>query len=85
MYVGFHYGFLGYIFIGLLAGWLAGLLSKGSGFGFVGNIFIGIVGAFIGGFLFRFLGIHYYGFVGSLAAATVGAVLLIAVAGLAKK
>lgn len=37
--------------IGLIAGWLAGEFTKGSGFGVVGNIVVGLVGALIGGFL----------------------------------
>ncbi len=36
------------LLIGLVAGWLAGKLMRGSGFGLVGNIAVGIVGAFVG-------------------------------------
>ena len=35
------------LLIGLVAGWLAGKLMRGSGFGLVGNIAVGIVGAFV--------------------------------------
>ena len=38
--------------VGLVAGWLAGLLVKGGGFGLIGDIVVGIIGAFIGGRLF---------------------------------
>lgn len=44
-------GILSWIIVGLIAGWLAGELMKGSGFGLVGNIIVGIVGGLLGGFL----------------------------------
>ena len=44
-------GILAWIVVGLIAGWLAGELMRGSGFGLVGNIIVGIVGALLGGFL----------------------------------
>ena len=44
------------------------------------DIVIGLVGAVIGGWVFSKLGIRAWGFFGSVAAATVGAVLLVAVA-----
>jgi len=65
------------LFIGLVAGWLAGQIFKGSDFGLVWNIVIGVVGSFIGGFLFRFLGISTYGLIGQIIAALVGALLLL--------
>ena len=42
---------LAWIVIGLIAGWLAGQVMKGSGFGLVGDLVVGIVGALLGGFL----------------------------------
>lgn len=42
---------LSWILVGLVAGWLAGLVMKGSGYGILGNMLLGIVGALIGGFL----------------------------------
>jgi len=63
-----------FLFIGLVAGWIAGELMRGDGFGVVGNIAVGIVGALFGGFLFDMLGISTYGLVGSLVTATMGAV-----------
>lgn len=44
-------GILSWIVVGLIAGWLAGELMRGSGFGLLGDIIIGIVGALLGGFL----------------------------------
>jgi uncharacterized membrane protein YeaQ/YmgE (transglycosylase-associated protein family) len=79
VYVQTH-GVIWWIIIGLLAGWLAGTLSRGRGFGCVTNVILGLVGAVIGGWIFSKLGIVAFGFWGSLAAATVGAILLVAVA-----
>jgi len=70
----------GWIIVGLLAGWLTGKVTRGSGFGLFANIFLGLVGAVIGGWVFTRLGIAFGGFIGSLAAATVGAVILVSVA-----
>ena len=69
--------FLWFILIGILAGWLAGRLSKGRGFGIVGNLVVGVIGALLGGFVFRILGLSAHGFIGSLVTATVGALLLL--------
>ena len=66
--------------IGLLAGWIAGTISRGRGFGCLAGAFFGLIGAVIGGWIFSRLNISTYGFIGSLAAAVVGAVLLVAVA-----
>ncbi len=44
-------GILAWIIVGLIAGWLAGEVMRGSGFGLLGDIIIGIVGALLGGFL----------------------------------
>jgi uncharacterized membrane protein YeaQ/YmgE (transglycosylase-associated protein family) len=44
-------GILSWIIVGLIAGWLAGEMMRGSGFGLVGNIIVGIVGSLLGGFL----------------------------------
>jgi uncharacterized membrane protein YeaQ/YmgE (transglycosylase-associated protein family) len=44
--------------VGLIAGWLAGQVVKGTGFGLVADIAIGIVGALIGSWLLPRLGIH---------------------------
>jgi uncharacterized membrane protein YeaQ/YmgE (transglycosylase-associated protein family) len=44
-------GILAWIVVGLIAGWLAGVVMKGSGYGVVGDIILGIIGAVLGGFL----------------------------------
>ena len=45
------------LFVGLVAGWLAGKIVQGTGFGLIGDIAIGIVGAFIASWLLPRLGI----------------------------
>ena len=71
-------GLLIWLFIGAVAGWLAGLIVKGYGFGLLGNIVVGIVGAFVGGWLFGLLGISaLHGIVGAIIGATVGAVAIL--------
>jgi uncharacterized membrane protein YeaQ/YmgE (transglycosylase-associated protein family) len=72
--------FWGWIVIGILAGWLTGRLMLGAGFGVLMDLALGLIGAVIGGWLFGQLGIPAYGFLGGLAAATVGAVILVAIA-----
>ena len=79
VYVETH-GIFWWIMIGLIAGWLAGTIARGRGFGCITDVILGLVGAVIGGWIFTRLGILSFGFWGSLAAATVGAVLLVAVA-----
>ena len=70
-------GFILWIIIGGLAGWIAGMIMKDSK-GLLMNIVVGVVGAFVGGGLFGVLGISPDGgFVGSLVTATVGAVVLL--------
>ena len=71
---------IGWILIGLVAGWLAGKGTRGAGFGCLANVLLGLIGALLGGWVFSKLGIFGGGFLFSLAAATVGAVLLVAVA-----
>ncbi len=44
-------GLLSWIIVGLIAGWLAGLVMKGGGYGILGDLLLGIVGALIGGFI----------------------------------
>jgi uncharacterized membrane protein YeaQ/YmgE (transglycosylase-associated protein family) len=73
-------GFWGWIIIGLIAGWLAGKISRGRGFGCITDIILGVVGSFIGGWIFIKLGIFGGGFLYSLAAATLGAVVLVFIA-----
>jgi len=65
------------LLIGLIAGWLAGQLVKGSGFGVIGDIVVGIVGSLIGGWLARQFGVATYGLLGEIIMAVIGAVVLL--------
>jgi uncharacterized membrane protein YeaQ/YmgE (transglycosylase-associated protein family) len=68
---------LWFLIIGVIAGWLAGKLTRGHGFGLIGDLVVGILGALIGGFIFRVLGVVSFTLIGSLVSATVGAVVLL--------
>jgi uncharacterized membrane protein YeaQ/YmgE (transglycosylase-associated protein family) len=70
---------LGWIVIGLIAGWLAGKISRGEGYGCITDIVLGLVGSLLGGWIFVRLGILGGGFIYSLAAATLGAVILVSI------
>ena len=76
-----------FIVIGIVAGYLAGLIMKGRGFGLVINLIIGVIGGVIGGWLFGLLGITMPGgpIVGGLICAVVGAVVLLFIVSLFKK
>ncbi len=79
-------GFISWIVIGGIAGWLAGLLVKGGGFGIIVDIIVGIVGAFIGGWLAGVIGVSLGGgIIGSLITAVIGAVILLFVVRLVKR
>jgi uncharacterized membrane protein YeaQ/YmgE (transglycosylase-associated protein family) len=73
------------LLVGVVAGWLAGQIMRGTGFGLVGDLIIGIIGAFIGGWLLPKLGIHLgAGIVAAIINATIGAVLLLYVLSLVR-
>src|SRR5580692_93308 len=79
-------GFLAWIVVGLIAGWLAGKVMKGGGYGVVVDIILGILGGVLGGWVFGMLGIWPGGgMIGSIVVAFVGAVILIWLTRLLKK
>jgi len=69
---------LGTIFLGMIAGWIAGLVMRGSGFGIIADIVIGLVGAVIGRWIFSIIGATPHGRIGYLAMSVVGAIVLVA-------
>jgi uncharacterized membrane protein YeaQ/YmgE (transglycosylase-associated protein family) len=73
------------VLIGILAGWLAGQITKGSGFGVLGDLIIGILGSLLGSFLFGLLGIFASGLLGRLVMAVLGAIVLLWLIRLIKK
>ena len=67
-----------FLFIGIVAGFLAGKIMRGGGFGLLGDLVVGIIGAFFGGWLFSTLGVGTGGgILGSIIVATIGAMLLL--------
>ena len=44
-------GILSWIVVGLIAGWLAGLVVKGGGYGCIGDIVVGVIGGLVGGWI----------------------------------
>lgn len=73
-------GIIAWIVVGLIAGWLAGVVMKGGGYGLIGDIVVGLVGALVGGFVFSLVtGGGTAGFWGSILVAFIGAVILIAI------
>jgi uncharacterized membrane protein YeaQ/YmgE (transglycosylase-associated protein family) len=75
-----------WLFIGAIAGWLAGVLVKGYGFGLAGNIVVGIAGAFIASWLLPKIGfILAGGILAAIVNALIGAVILLLVIGVLKR
>ncbi len=71
-------GIISWLVVGLIAGWLAGMVMKGGGFGILGDIFVGLIGAFLGGLLGGFFVEGSAQFWGSIVVAFIGACVLIA-------
>lgn len=66
------------VVVGIVAGWLAGLIVAGGGLGLIGDLIVGVVGAFIGNYLFAHFHWHLgTGLLGAIVQATVGAVILL--------
>src|SRR5580704_3783881 len=79
-------GFIAWIVVGLIAGWLAGLVMKGGGYGVLVDIILGILGGVLGGWVFGMLGIWPGGgMIGSIVVAFVGAVILVWISRVLKK
>ena len=74
---------LGWIVVGLIAGWLAGQVMRGGGYGLIGDIIVGVVGGLLGGWLATnvlHIGAEVNGFnLESILVAFVGAVILLVV------
>jgi uncharacterized membrane protein YeaQ/YmgE (transglycosylase-associated protein family) len=80
-------GFVAWIVVGLIAGWLAGQVMKGRGYGVLADILLGLLGGIVGGWVFSLL--HLWpgrgGLIGSIIVAFVGAVILVWITRLFKK
>jgi uncharacterized membrane protein YeaQ/YmgE (transglycosylase-associated protein family) len=73
-------GIIWFLLVGMVVGWLAGVLVKGSGFGIVGDIVVGVAGAAIGWFLLSVIGFLVAGLMVSMLVAVMGAVIFILLA-----
>ena len=75
------------LIVGLIAGWLAGQIMKGSGFGLIGDLIVGIIGAFIGTWLWGVLHLPMIAnfWVSAIVIATVGALVLLFILRLIKR
>lgn len=71
-----------WVVVGLIVGWLAGLIMKGSGYGLVGDILVGLVGGVVGAWLFNFVvpATDRSGFLGSILVGAIGAAVFVALA-----
>jgi uncharacterized membrane protein YeaQ/YmgE (transglycosylase-associated protein family) len=80
---------LSWILFGAIAGWVATLLTgTDARYGCLMNIIIGVIGAFIGGLLVQVLTGRPFDFAFNLTSfgvAVVGAVILLAIVGLARR
>jgi uncharacterized membrane protein YeaQ/YmgE (transglycosylase-associated protein family) len=67
-----------WLVVGAIAGWLAGMVVKGSGYGLIGDIVVGILGGLIAGWLLPQIGIVIgSGFIAAIIDAFIGAVILL--------
>ena len=68
------------LLVGIVAGWLAGQIVRGTGFGLIGDLIVGIAGAFVAAWLFPRLNIHLgSGIIAEIIAAALGAIILLLV------
>jgi uncharacterized membrane protein YeaQ/YmgE (transglycosylase-associated protein family) len=68
------------LFVGLIAGWLAGQIVRGTGFGIIGDILVGIAGALVASLLFPRLGIAIgTGLVREIIYSAIGAIILLVI------
>jgi uncharacterized membrane protein YeaQ/YmgE (transglycosylase-associated protein family) len=78
--------FIIWIVVGLIAGWAAGKIMKGSGYGVLGDLVLGILGGIVGGWILGLLGLYSGGgLIPSIITAIIGAVVLVAIVRMIKK
>lgn len=72
---------IAWLVVGLIAGWIAGLVVEGHGFGILGDMVVGIIGALIGGFVGSLLfGWQVTGLnLGTIILSVIGAVVLLTI------
>ncbi|MES1200150.1 MAG: GlsB/YeaQ/YmgE family stress response membrane protein [Pseudomonadota bacterium] len=70
--------------VGLVAGFLAGVVVKGHGFGLIGNLIVGVIGAFLAGWLLPTLHISFSvvnPLITQIVYAAIGAIVLLIIIG----
>jgi uncharacterized membrane protein YeaQ/YmgE (transglycosylase-associated protein family) len=73
------------LIVGLIAGWIAGLIMRGGGFGIIGNLIVGVLGAIVGYFIFDALDITLgTGIIGAILTSSIGAIILLFIIGLVR-
>jgi len=78
-------GFIPFLIVGVIAGWIAGKIMRGGGYGLFGNLVLGMIGAFVGGNVIDWFGLEASGgMVPAIATASLGAIILLWVVGLFK-
>ena len=65
------------IIIGIVAGFFAGKIMKGSGYGILIDLLLGLLGGLVGGYVVGLLGLGGGGIIWSILVATLGAVILV--------
>ena len=66
-----------WIITGIVAGWLAGMLIRGSGFGLIGDLVVGLLGGLIGGWLAGLVGSAPENRLGMVLTAAIGGAILV--------
>jgi len=74
------------VIIGAIAGYLATTIVKGYGYGLLGNIAVGMIGAWLAVWASPSIGLSFgSGFVEQIVVATLGAIVLLLLIGLARR
>ena len=66
-----------FLLVGLLAGWLAGLIMKRGKFSVLKCLVVGVIGSLLGGFVFTVVGFTAGGPLAEIVMATLGSIALL--------
>jgi uncharacterized membrane protein YeaQ/YmgE (transglycosylase-associated protein family) len=78
-------GWLSFLIIGLIAGWIAEKIMHRNQ-GLLTNLIVGVVGAYLGAFIFSLFGFDTAsGWIGAIIVATIGAVILLWIVGMVRR
>jgi len=70
------------LLVGGAAGWLGGMIYRGTGVGLFGNIVVGVLGGWLGYWLLGRLGIYLgHNLVGTIFTSAIGAIIILFLAG----